>query len=77
MAVGAIEAVAECWGRRQGDGDMFWLLFSLHFDFNRREKQGRFGDGCCGPIRLLGLRQSIDRGRTCRGRREVAVSLGV
>lgn len=77
MAVRAIKGVAECWGRRQGDGDMLWLLFSLLFDFNRREKQGSFGDGCCGPIRLLGLRQRIDRGRTCRGRRKAAVSLGV
>lgn len=59
MAVGAVKAVVRRWGR-QGDGDMLWLLLPLLFDFDWREKQRRFGDGCCGPVRLLGLRQRSD-----------------
>lgn len=76
MAVGAVKAVVGCWGR-QSDGDVLRLLFPLLFDFDWREEQGGFGDGCCGPVRLLGLRQRSDRGRSCRGRREAALSLGV
>lgn len=64
MAVWAIETVVGSWGR-QGDGDVLWLLFPLHFDFNRREEQRRFGDGRCSPVRLLGLRQRSDRSRSC------------
>lgn len=75
MAVRAVKAVVVCWGR-QCDGDMLRLLFPLLFDFNWREEQGGFGDRCCGPVRLLSLRQSSDRGRSCGGRRKVAVSLG-
>lgn len=75
VAVGAVEAVVGC-PSGHGDGDVLRLLFPLLFDLNWWEEEGQFGDGRCGPVRLLGLRQRSDGGRG-RGGGKAAVSLGV
>ena len=44
-AVRPVVVMAGRGGRRQGDGDMLWLLFPLLFDFDWRD-EGRFGGWC-------------------------------
>lgn len=75
VAARPVEAVIGCRGG-QGDGDVLGLFLPLLLDFNRGEKQGRFGHGGGGPVRLFSLRQRGDGGGR-RGGRNAAVPVGV